>query len=99
MSRDRGVCPGIFAPAFVLEQRDNGTPRLPDCPGTSPGTSSPLETLIRSHCKTLQYFHSILWDYSIVFLGQQRTTGKRPGEKALKDKYIITSPFFSLSFL
>ena len=51
--------------------------------------------MIKSHRKTPHYFHSILWDYSIVFLGQQRTTGKRPGAKALKDKYIITSPFFS----
>ena len=33
MSRDRGVCPGIFAPALVLGQRDTGT-RIFFCPGT-----------------------------------------------------------------
>ena len=32
-SRDRGFCPGIFTPALVLGQRDNGT-RKCFCPGT-----------------------------------------------------------------
>ena len=33
LSRDRRVCPGIFAPVFVPGQRDSGTANL-FCPGT-----------------------------------------------------------------
>ena len=35
-SRDRGFCPGTFAPAFVLGQWDTGTRNF-FCPGTSHG--------------------------------------------------------------
>ena len=44
-SRDRGFCPGTFAPALVPGQRDTGTRKF-FCPGTSRGTSRPLETLV-----------------------------------------------------
>ena len=60
-SRDREVCPGTFAPALVPGQRDTGTRKmslsrdkgtagrpLPVCPGTSRGTSRPVETLVGS---------------------------------------------------
>ena len=56
-SRDRGFCPGTFAPALVPGQRDTGTRKkfcpgtkgqrdVPVCPGTSLGTSRPVETLV-----------------------------------------------------
>ena len=50
--RDRGVCPGTFAPALVPGQRDFGT-RIFFVPGqrdngTSRGTSRPVETLVCS---------------------------------------------------
>ena len=42
-SRDRGVCPGTFAPVLVPGQRDTGTRNF-FCPGTSRGTSRPVKT-------------------------------------------------------
>ena len=41
MSRDRGVCPGILAPALFPGQRDTGTRKF-----LCPGTSRPVETLV-----------------------------------------------------
>ena len=50
MSRDRGVCPGIFAPALVPGQRDNRTSRL-------------LETLVWAMTLAMRiWVHSICYN-------------------------------------
>ena len=43
-SQDRGVCPGTFAPALVLGQRNTGTRKF-----LCPGTSRSVETLLSMH--------------------------------------------------
>ena len=53
-SRDRGVCPGIFAPALVSGKRDTGT-RIFFCPRTKGQLDvpsqfvRPVETLVYTH--------------------------------------------------
>ena len=65
--KNGGVCPGIFAAALLLGQRDSRTRNLflsrdkgtsgrpvPVCPGTSRGTSRPVETLRESNSLYIQ---------------------------------------------
>ena len=59
LSRDRGVCLGIFAPALVLGQRDNGTSR-------------PVETLIRKKAIFADVQYSIYAD--ILWVGGSEST-------------------------
>ena len=56
-SRDRGVCPGTFAPALVPGQRDSGTSR-------------PVETLAHSSLFSLliKYVRSALNDFFVGFV-------------------------------
>ena len=56
--RDRGVCPGTFAPALVPGQRDIGTRKI-FCPGTK-GQRDVLSRFVPGRpVKTLNYKGSI----------------------------------------
>ena len=64
-SRDRGFCPGTFAPALVPGQRDNGTRKI-FCPGTKgqrdvPSRGNPSCHLIFSPPRSFLEFLQIVF--------------------------------------
>ena len=71
-SRDRGICPGIFAPALVPGQRDTGTRKF-----LCPGTKGQRDVLSRGNASSCPWASRIIYCVKLQILNNQISRGHR----------------------